>query len=83
MRIDWHSFISVGPEIHHDEACITGTRIRVSLIVGSIADGMTFDEILADHPQLKINSIMAVLAYSADTVRREVFLPLTGKIQWR
>ena len=83
MRIDWHSFISVDPEIHHGEPCITGTPIPVSLIVGSIADGMTFDEILAEHPQMKIDSNMAALAYSADTVRREMFLPLAGKIQWR
>lgn len=78
MRIDWHTFISVDPEIHHGEACITGTRIPVSIIVGSIADGMTFDEILVDYPQLKKDSIKAALAYAADTVRQEIFLPLVG-----
>lgn len=78
MRIDWHKFISVDPEIHHGEPCITGTRIPVSIIVGSIADGMTFDEILAEYPQLKEESIKAALAYAADVVRQEVILPLAG-----
>jgi uncharacterized protein (DUF433 family) len=34
MRIDWHKFIFVDPEIHHGEPCIKGTRIPVSMIVG-------------------------------------------------
>ena len=78
MRIDWHKFISVDPEIHHGEACITGTRIPVSTIIGSVADGMTFDEILAEYPQLKKDSIKAALSYAAEVVRQEVFLPLAG-----
>jgi len=28
-------------------------RVPVSMIVGSVADGMTFDEILEAYPQLK------------------------------
>ena len=77
MRIDWHKHISVDPEIHHGEPCITGTRIPVSMIVGSVADGMSFDEIIDSYPQLKQESIKAALAYAADIVRQEVFLPLT------
>jgi len=78
MRIDWHNFISVDPEIHHGEACIKGTRIPVSMIVGSVADGMSFEEIIDSYPQLKEESIKAALAYAADIVRQEVFLPLAG-----
>ena len=78
MRIDWHNFISVDPEIHHGEACIKGTRIPVSMIVGSVADGMSFEEIIDSYPQLKEESIRAALAYAADIVRQEVFLPLAG-----
>jgi len=33
MRIDWHNYIAVDPEIHHGEPCIKGTRIPVSMIV--------------------------------------------------
>ncbi|HEX9838912.1 MAG TPA: DUF433 domain-containing protein [Anaerolineales bacterium] len=76
MRIDWHQFISFDPEIHHGEPCIKGTRIPVSTIVGSVADGMSFDEIIDAYPQLKKESVQAALAYAADIVRQEVFLPL-------
>ena len=78
MRIDWHKYISVDPEIHHGEPCIKGTRIPVSTIVGSVADEMSFDAIMDSYPQLKKESIQAALAYAADIVRQEVFLPLAG-----
>lgn len=78
MRINWREHISVDPEIHHGEPCIKGTRIPVSMIVGSVADGMSFNAILDAYPQLKQESIQAALAYAADIVRQEVFLPLAG-----
>jgi uncharacterized protein (DUF433 family) len=76
MRIDWHTYISADPEIHHGEPCIKGTRVPVSMIVGSVADGMSFDEITDSYPQLKRESVQAALAYAADIVRQEFFLPL-------
>jgi uncharacterized protein (DUF433 family) len=78
MRINWHKYIAVDFDIHHGEPCINGTRVPVSMIVGSVADGMTFDEILEAYPQLKKESIQAALAYAADIVRHDVFLPLAG-----
>lgn len=78
MRINWQAYISVDPEIHHGEPCIKGTRVPVSMIVGSVADGMSIDEIIAEYPQLKTDSVRAALAYAADVVRHEVFLPLAG-----
>jgi len=78
MRIDWHKFVTVDPEVHHGEACIKETRVPVSMIVGSVADGMSFDEIVDAYPQLKKESVQAALAYAADIVRQEVFLPLVG-----
>lgn len=76
MRVDWHKFIAVDPEVHHGEPCIKGTRIPVSMIVGSVADGMSIEEIIDAYPQLKKESVQAALAYAADIVRQEVFLPL-------
>lgn len=61
MRIDWHKHISIDHEIHHGEPCITGTRVPVSMIVGSVADGMSFDEIIDEYPQLKKESVQAAV----------------------
>jgi uncharacterized protein (DUF433 family) len=69
MRIDWHKHISVDPEVHHGEPCIKGTRIPVSMIAGSVADGMSFDEILDAYPQLKKESVQAALVYASENTR--------------
>lgn len=78
MRIDWHKHIAIDFDVHHGEPCISGTRIPISMIVGSVADGMSFDEILDAYPQLKKESIQAAMAYAADMIRHDVFLPLVG-----
>jgi uncharacterized protein (DUF433 family) len=47
----------------------------VSLILGSLADGMIADEILADYPTLTPEAINAALAYAAALASQEL-LPL-------
>ncbi len=43
-RIHWQDRVVIEPDLHHGEACIRGTRIPVAMIVGSLADGLTNDE---------------------------------------
>ena len=40
-RTTWQDHVTVDPDLHHGEPCITGTRIPVRTLVGSLADGMT------------------------------------------
>jgi uncharacterized protein (DUF433 family) len=68
-RIHWQDYIIIAPDLHHGEACIRGTRIPVATILGSLADGSTFDEIKQAYPQLKTEEIQAALAYAAETLR--------------
>ena len=39
MATDWRDRIVIDPGIHHGVPCIKGTRVPVSVLVGSIADG--------------------------------------------
>lgn len=50
------------PEVHHGEPCIAGTRIPVRMIVGSLADGLTIEQIVAEYPQLTAEDVLAALA---------------------
>lgn len=75
-RIDWRERISVDPEIHHGSVCIKGTRIPVSIPLGSLADGMTVEAILDAYPQLTREDIEAAFAYAAEIVQDETLLPL-------
>lgn len=45
--------------------CIRGLRVTVGMIVGLIASGATFEEILADYPYLESEDITAALSYAA------------------
>ena len=77
-RIDWKDYIVIDPDLHHGDPCIKGTRIPVTIIVGSLADGMTPEEILENYPRLSLVDVQAALAYAADVMRQEVLLPLSG-----
>ena len=46
-------------------ACIRGMRIPVSVIVGQIAHGATFSEILEGYPDLERDDIQQAIEYAA------------------
>ena len=53
-------------------ACIRGLRITVGLIVSLVAEGSSWDEILADYPDLEREDIRQALAYAAWLTREEI-----------
>ena len=55
--------------------CIRGLRFPVATVVAMVADGMTVDEILAEHPDLTPPDIHESLLFAAEAVR-ERELPL-------
>lgn len=67
--------ISVDHRIMGGMPCIRGTRIPVATVVGMVADGMTVDEIVADHAQLAAEDVTEALRYAAAAVE-EHELPL-------
>ena len=64
--------VTFDPEILGGRACIRGMRIPVSVIVGQIAHGSTFEEILADYPDLEEEDIRQALAYAAWLAQEQV-----------
>lgn len=77
-RISWQQHVVIDAEVHHGEPCIKGTRIPIAIIVGSLADGMTFDEIVSHYPQLTTEDIRAALAYAAEMMKTEMLIPLAA-----
>jgi uncharacterized protein (DUF433 family) len=75
--MDWRDRISIDPRIHHGDPCIKGTRVPVSVIVGSVADGDTIDVILDAWPQLTPEDIKAALRFAAEAVNNTDFVPLS------
>lgn len=75
-RTTWQSRIVIDSGLHHGDPCIKGTRIPVTMVVGSLADGMTIDEVRSVFPQLTVEDILACLSYAADVMRQELLIPL-------
>lgn len=76
--MDWRKRISMDPAVHHGDPCIAGTRVPLSVIVGSIADGDSFEQLLTSYPQLTREDIQAALLCAAEAVNRFDFVPLAG-----
>ena len=64
--------ISVNPQVCHGQPCVKGTRITVWLILDYLANGHTFEDILAAYPAFTGDDIRARLAYPAEAARENV-----------
>ncbi|HEX3357128.1 MAG TPA: DUF433 domain-containing protein [Tepidisphaeraceae bacterium] len=72
----WRERISIDPQIHHGDPCIKGTRVSVSVIVGSIADGDSIEVILKAYPGIKAEDVQAALQFAAEAVNHFDVVPL-------
>jgi uncharacterized protein (DUF433 family) len=72
----WQEFLSSSPQVCGGEVCATGTRIPVTVILDSLAEGATKDEILASYPGLRVQHIDAALAYAAELAHEERLVPI-------
>jgi uncharacterized protein (DUF433 family) len=72
----WQEFLSSSPEVCGGEICATGTRIPVTVILDSLAEGATKEEILVSYPSLRADHIHAALAYAAELAHEERLLPI-------
>ena len=61
--------ITVDPRQMGGVPCIRGLRMPVATVVSMVADGMTIDEILKNHPTLEAGDITEALQYAAEAVR--------------
>lgn len=56
--------ITIDPEICHGAPCIRGMRWPVSVLLDLLGSGMSFEEIIFDHPELEREDFLAVLEFA-------------------
>lgn len=66
MPVNWRDYIVSTADTLHGKPRIKGTRIPVSLILGYLAAGKTFNEIIEEFPDLNKDQIAACLDYARD-----------------
>ena len=67
--------ISFNPKVMGGKPCIRGLRVTVGAIVGLVAAGQSFAEILQAYPYLEEEDLREALAYAAWRVE-EIEAPL-------
>jgi uncharacterized protein (DUF433 family) len=69
--------ITFDPRVMAGRACIRGMRITVAHLVNLVANGMSVEAIVAEHPDLEPEDIRQALQYAAYLAREETY-PLSA-----
>lgn len=67
--------ILIDPAVCHGKPVIAGTRVPVAIVVGSLAAGMSLEEVQREY-DLTQENIQAALAFAGELVQEESFHPL-------
>jgi len=62
--------IVIDPEIRHGKPVIRGTRVPVDIILGSLAGGMSVEEV-AEEYGITREDVLAAIEYAAKIVAKE------------
>ncbi|MGA2977651.1 MAG: DUF433 domain-containing protein [Spirochaetia bacterium] len=70
------STIVSDPEVMMGKPVVTGTRITVEYILEELAHGQPIDTLVASHPTLTREGVLAALEYAAKVLRLDVVEPI-------
>ena len=65
--------VVIDPQVCGGKPCIRGTRIYIAIVLDSLAEGLTPEEIVDNYPSLEIDDVRAAVAYAADLTRENVW----------
>lgn len=68
--MDYRERITIEPGKRGGKPCVRGMRITVYDVLGYLASGMTYEEVLEDFPYLEREDILACLAFAAERERK-------------
>lgn len=71
--------IEINPAVLAGKPVIKGTRLSVQYILGLLASGADFEEILSEYANLNHEDIQACLMFATATLDTSSFMPLTQK----
>ena len=67
--------IVLDPAVSHGKPVIRGTRVPVTVVVGRLAGGMTFEEVQREY-DVTADDIRAALRFVGELAEQESFHPL-------
>ncbi|MCX6981931.1 MAG: DUF433 domain-containing protein [Verrucomicrobia bacterium] len=67
------------PGVMMGKPVIAGTRITVENILERLGAGETIESIVAEHPRLTREAVLAAVEFGARALRADVVYPVTGQ----
>src|SRR5207245_3239580 len=80
IMVAWQEFLESNPDISGGEICAAGTRIPVTVIMDSLAEGSSKEEILNSYPSLKQEHIEAAVTIEAELAHNDRLIPIRVKL---
>lgn len=68
--MDLSTVVVTSPGVRGGKPCLAGTRITVEDVLGYLASGMTFTQIVADFPELTEELVNAAVEFESVRERR-------------
>jgi len=68
--------IVINPKVMVGKPVIKGTRLTVEYILGLLAHGTAFDEIMEEYQGITAEDIQACLLFATKSLESTVFMPL-------
>ena len=72
--------IESNPKVMMGKPVVAGTRITVELIVEKLGAGESIEQILAAHPRLTREGVLAALEFAATALRADVVYPVSDEV---
>ena len=76
--LDWRQYFTSDQQVCHGQLCAKGTRVMLTCILDSLAEGASRDEILGSYPSLTPEHLEAALSYAAELAPEESLLPISS-----
>jgi len=70
--------IESNPKIMMGKPVVAGTRITVESILEKLGAGESVDTIVAEHPRLTREAVLAAVEFGAKALRADVVYPTVG-----
>jgi uncharacterized protein (DUF433 family) len=72
--MEWRDRVTSDPAVLVGKPVIKGTRISVELILGWLANGWTYEQVLESYPHITREDILAALAFAEEMMREEQYI---------
>lgn len=71
----WQERIVTDPDVLVGKPVIKGTRLAVQFVIDLLAQGWSYDDILANYPGITREDVLACLAYASERLHAESVYP--------